>query len=86
MAQAKNETVNYKAHTFEIHSDKKGNPYLKKVERPRNIREEGRGRWMPIGRVTDLYIERVVKINREVGGLICLPSDDGQWRVLVLTD
>ena len=59
MAQAKNETVNYKAHTFEIHSDKKGNPYLKKVERPRNIREEGRGRWMPIGRVTDLYIERV---------------------------
>ena len=76
----------YKAHTFEIHPDKDGNPYLKRVEHPRNVREEGRYRWMPVGRVTDLGIEKVVRINREVGKLICLPGDDGWWRVLVLTD
>lgn len=72
--------------TFEIHEDRFGNPYLKKVERRRNTREEGRGLWVPIGRVLEQGVDRVVRINREVGGLVCLPCEDGSWRALVLTD
>lgn len=72
--------------TFEIHTNKLGKPYLKKVERRRNLREEGRGKWMPIGNVTDTGIDHVVRVNREVGKLICLMDEDGTWRVLVLTD
>ena len=71
--------------TFEIHANKIGKPYLKKVERKRNIREEGRGTWAPIGRVTDTGIERVVKINQQ-NGMIVLVDEDGVYRVLVLTD
>ncbi len=71
--------------TFEIHANKIGKPYLKKVERQRNIREEGRGRWMPIGRVTDTGIDRVVRLNQR-NGLICLIDQEGTYRVLVLTD
>jgi hypothetical protein len=72
--------------TFEIHANKLGKPYLKKVERRRNIQEEGRGSWMPVGRVTDTGIEKVVRINQKVGKLLCLPDEDGVFRVLVLTD
>lgn len=72
--------------TFEIHANKIGKPYLKKVERRRNIREEGRGTWMPIGRITDTGIDRVIRINKEVGKLLCLPDEDGVFRVLVLID
>lgn len=78
--------VIHKPHVFEIHPDKNGKPYLKKVERSRNIREEGRGRWMPVGKMTDSNIEKVVRINRRTSGLICLPDQDGIFRVLVLTD
>lgn len=71
--------------TFEIHPDKDGNPYLKKVERRRNIREEGRGSWMPIGRASDTGIERVLVLN-EAAGNIVVPDQDGVYRVLVLTE
>lgn len=86
MNYKKPEVKTFKPHTFEIHADKHGNPYLKKVERSRNTREEGRGRWMPIGRATDTDIEKVVRINRKTGGLLVLADEDGVFRVLVLTD
>lgn len=70
--------------TFEIHPDKNGKPYLKKVERRRNIQEEGRGTWMPIGRSSDTGIDRVVRINQQAG-LVTLIDEDGTYRVLVLT-
>lgn len=76
----------YQPYTFEIHQDRFGKPYLKKVYRKRNLLEEGRGRWMPIGRAMDTGIERVLMINREVGGLVCLPDETGEFRALVLTD
>lgn len=71
--------------TFEIHPDKNGNPYLKKVERRRNIAVEGRGSWMPIGRSTDTGLERVLRLNKAAGNIV-LPDQDGIFRVLVLTD
>jgi hypothetical protein len=80
------ELVIHKPVTYEIHPDKNGNPYLKRVERRRNIQEEGRGKWVSIGRDTDLGIEKVIRINEQVGGLICLPDETGTWRALVLTD
>ena len=71
--------------TFEIHANALGKPYLKKVERRRNIREEGRGAWMPIGRVTDTGIEKVVRLNQKNGSLVLI-DQDGTYRVLVLTE
>lgn len=70
---------------FEIHPDRNGQPYLKKVERRRNVSVEGRGAWMPIGRVTDTGIDRVIKINQKVGKLLVLPDEEGCYRALVLT-
>ena len=86
MILKKPELESFKPVTFEIHPDKDGNPYLKKVERRRNIQEEGRGRWVAIGKSTDTGIERVIRINEQTGNLICLPDSDGTWRALVLTD
>jgi len=77
--------VVHKPVTFEIHPDQNGKPYLKKVERRRNIQEEGRGRWVRIGKVTDTGIDRVVGLNRR-NGLIVLLDDSGEYRALVLTD
>jgi len=71
--------------TFEIHPDKNGKPYLKKVERRRNIQEEGRGAWMPIGRDTDHEMDRVLRLNKAAGNLVLI-DQDGIYRVLVLTD
>lgn len=71
--------------TFEIHANKLGKPYLKKVDRYRNIQTEGIGTWAPIGRVTDTGIERVVRINQQ-HGLLVLIDEDGVYRALVLTD
>jgi hypothetical protein len=70
---------------FEIHPNKLGNPYLKKVDRYRVISEEGRGQWMSVGRITDEGIDHVVRLNRK-NGLIVLPDDEGNYRVLVLTE
>lgn len=81
----KPEVVERKPMTFEIHANKLGKPYLKKVERRRNIREEGRGTWMPIGRLTDTGIERVIKINQQAGGIVLI-DEEGVYRILVLTD
>lgn len=80
-----NEEIRKSPVTFEIHSDKNGKPYLKKVERRRNIQEEGRGAWMPIGRDTDSGIDRVVRLNKSAGNLV-LPDETGTYRVLVLTE
>jgi len=71
--------------TFEIHANKLGKPYLKKVERRRDFKTEGRGTWAPIGRITDIGIERVVRLNTKAG-LLVLPDEEGTFRVLVLTD
>lgn len=71
--------------TFEIHANDLGKPYLKKVERRRNIQLEGRGSWMPIGKITDTGINRVIELNRK-NGLLVLVDQDGVYRVLVLTD
>lgn len=80
-----NEEVKKPPTTLEIHADKDGKPYLKKIERRRNIREEGRGLWMPIGRATDTEIERVLRLNKASGNLILI-DEEGVYRVLVLTD
>ena len=85
MISKKEAEVVRKPMTFEIHADKHGKPYLKKVERRRNIREEGRGSWMSIGKISDTGIDRVVKINQK-SGLLVLPDEEGNFRVLVLTD
>jgi hypothetical protein len=71
--------------TFEIHPDKSGFPYLKKVERRRNTQEEGRGKWVSIGKATDGGIERVIELNRR-NGMIVLIDEDGTYRALILTD
>jgi hypothetical protein len=70
---------------FEIHANKLGKPYLKKVDRYRVVSEEGRGQWMSIGRLSDPGIERIVKLNQE-NGLIVLIDDEDIYRALVLTE
>lgn len=84
MTQNNNETPKVPT-TFEIHANSQGRPYLKKVERKRNITQEGRGQWIPIGRMTDLGIGRVIKLNRE-NGLIVLPDEESVYRALILTE
>ena len=80
-----NDEIVYTPITFEIHSDGLGRPYLKKVERRRNVKLEGRGTWVPVGRDSDTGIAHVVAQNRK-NGMIVLPSEDGIYRVLVLTE
>jgi hypothetical protein len=70
---------------FEIHANKLGKPYLKKVDRYRVVSEECRGQWMSIGRLSDPGIERIVKLNQE-NGLIVLIDDEDIYRALVLTE
>lgn len=71
--------------TYEIHQDKDGQPYLKRVNRIRNISAEGRGMWVDIGRATDNAINRVIEANERAGYLV-LPDDQGYYRILILTD
>jgi hypothetical protein len=71
--------------TYEIHEDRNGQPYLKRVNRFRNVSAEGRGMWAEIGRATDNAINRVIEANERAGYLV-LPDDQGYFRILVLTD
>jgi len=71
--------------TFEIHANKIGKPFLKKVDRMRIWSKDGRATWTPIGHITDKDIERTVRINQTYG-LIVLIDEDGVYRALILTD
>jgi len=82
MSSSKDE---FKPFVWEIHPDRHGKPYLKKVYRRRNSQVDGRGSWMPVGPSTYSEIHRIVDINRRAG-LLCLPDETGEFRVLVLTD
>jgi hypothetical protein len=70
---------------FEIHANKLGKPYLKKVDRPRKVSEDGRGLWVDIGNIGHTGIDRVVRTNQK-NGLLVLMDDTGTYRALVLTD
>jgi len=70
---------------FEIHANKLGKPYLKKIDRPRRVSVDGRGLWVDIGSIGHTGIERVVRTNRAAGLLVVL-DEDGNYRALVLTD
>ena len=70
---------------YEIQANKLGNPYLKAIDRPRRVSEDGRGLWVDIGHVSHTGIERVVRTN-EAAGYIVLIDDGGTYRALVLTD
>ena len=70
---------------FEIHKNKLGKPYLKKVDRPRRASEDGRGLWVDIGHIGHTGIDRVVRVNQRAGLLVLL-DQDGTYRALVLTD
>ena len=85
MAMNKPEEIKKSPITFEIHADRNGKPYLKKVERRRNVSVEGRGAWMPIGRDTDTGIDRVLRLNKLAKNLVLI-DQDGTYRVLVLTE
>lgn len=70
---------------FTIEANKKGQPYLKKSDKPRNRQLEGRGLWAEIGRNTDTNIEKVIRANERMG-FIVLIDEYSVYRVLVLTD
>jgi hypothetical protein len=70
---------------FTIEMNKRGYPYLKKSEKPRNRQLEGRGLWAEIGRATDSNIEKVVRANERLGYYVLI-DEYGCYRVLVLTD
>jgi hypothetical protein len=69
---------------FEIHSDRFGHPFLKKVDR-RRTNQDGRGHWVEIGRADQKGIEKYVKVNQKTGHVVLL-DEDGVYRMLVLTD
>jgi len=70
---------------FEIHANKLGKPYLKKVDRPRRTSEDGRGTWVPIGRLSEIGIENALSMNA-MHGYRAILDEDNTYRVLVLTD
>jgi hypothetical protein len=70
---------------FTIEQNKLGYPYLKKAGRARKVSEEGRGQWVQIGKLTDLYIEKSIRINESQGYFVLL-DDEGYYRALVLTE
>lgn len=69
---------------YEIHANKIGNPYLKKVDRTKR-REDGRGMWVEIGRITNFGIENAIRHNQEAGYIVLI-DEDGIYRMLVLSD
>ena len=70
---------------YEIHANKLGKPFLKKVDRPRKTSVDGRGNWVPIGRLSEYGIENAIRVNTE-NGYCPILDEDNIYRVLVLTE
>jgi hypothetical protein len=69
---------------WEIKKDKSGQPLL---TRNFELRKGGyaRGQWVPLGPVNQKGIEKHVKANIAQGYQV-LPDEEGNYRILVLTD
>jgi len=70
---------------FEIRADKKGKPFLKKIEGYPNTGSQRTGVWVEIGRPTDYGIENAIRTNVKAGYSVCL-DEYNVYRILVLTD